>query len=411
MRRRRNGSAYLLVLVTSLLVATIGGAALLAARVQLRAASRGGDIESARAGARAAIDMGRFWIASDPAWRTARSAGTWTSGQSLGAGTFALEVLDPMDGTLGNNPADSVVLRGYGFTGASRQIEELTLVPRRAPLPSLAFGVLSDGTLDLNGGTLICADAPVGSNGNVVARGGATCDADAVAGATISGSIFLGSRVSAAPTSRMPDATAFDYYVANGTTISYGSTSGKIREVVLSPNSNPFNANKNPLGIYVIDCGGNTLELRDCRIVGTLVVLNCKSDSKTTGGVNLAPAVASFPSLLVRGSFRFEHDQSLLTESSGRNYNPPGTPYNGASDIDTADSYPSQVGGLVYISGDVSQKGTTAIDGQLLVRGTLQVTERVVVRYSGAASAAPPPGFFESAQMVPLGGTWARGVR
>ena len=411
MRRRRNGSAYLLILVTSMLVATIGGAALLAARVRLRAASRGGDVESARAAARSAIELGRLWIASDPAWRTARGAGTWTSGQSLNEGTIALQVLDPVDGNLANSTADPVVLRGFGFKGAARQIEELTLVARRTPLPSLAFGLISDGTLDLDGGTIVSSAAPVGSNGNVIGRGGAVYDADVVAGGTISGSSYRGSKTSLAPVSRMPDSTVFDYYIANGTTITYGSTGGKIKDVVLSPNSNPFGAARNAKGIYIIDCGGNALQLDNCRIVGTLVVLNAKSDSKTSNSVNLGPAVANFPSLLVRGSFRFEHKSELLTESSGKNFNPAGTPYNGVSDIDFADSYPSQISGLVYITGDVSQKETSVFDGQLLVKGALQVTNRIVVNYNPAISNDPPPGFFGEAQMIPLAGTWNRAVQ
>src|SRR5262249_45424615 len=149
----------------------------------------------------------------------------------------------------------------------------------------------------------------------------------------------------------------------------------------LSPANNPYGAT-NPNGIYVIDCGGNTINIRNCRIVGTLVLLNARSDSLVDNQVNFAPAVANFPTLMVQGSMTFQYDTTPVSESSAsRNFNPPSTPYNGVSNSTTSDTYPSILNGLVYISGNLSTKNSNALGGPVIVGGTFTANGSISLKY------------------------------
>ena len=53
----------------------------------------------------------------------------------------------------------------------------------------------------------------------------------------------------------MPRPNVFDHYIANGTAIARSALpGGSLSAVLLSPSSNPFGAQTNLRGIYVVDC-------------------------------------------------------------------------------------------------------------------------------------------------------------
>src|SRR5437899_2527869 len=93
---RRRGSAYVMVLAISLLVSVIGVAAMSSLRVQIRATANTNDCEEARLDAQSGIELGRYLINNDSSWRTnLTSGGTIT--RTLGSGTFAVTMIDPVD--------------------------------------------------------------------------------------------------------------------------------------------------------------------------------------------------------------------------------------------------------------------------------------------------------------------------
>src|SRR5205085_1993061 len=102
-------------------------------------------------------------------------------------------------------------------------------------------------------------------------------------------------------------------------------------------------------------------------------LLNPRNDSYFDNEVLMEPAVANYPVLLVKGSIIFQYDTTLLRENAyGGNFNPPGTPYNGVSNNNQTDTYPSILNGLVYVSGDLNVKSADlAIAGPLIVGGNL----------------------------------------
>ena len=95
----------------------------------------------------------------------------------------------------------------------------------------------------------------------------------------------------------------------------------------------------------MIDCGGNRIRSQFSRIVGTLVLLNVGPDSKFFNSVFAAPAAPNYPTLLVQGDFILQFDSGNPLDENwvARNFNPPGTPYEGQEDIDQDDLAPGKV--------------------------------------------------------------------
>jgi hypothetical protein len=158
----------------------------------------------------------------------------------------------------------------------------------------------------------------------------------------------------------------------------------------------------------VIDCGGNRFRAQYSRIVGTLVLLNVGADSRFFNSVLVEPAIANYPSLLVQGSFRVDFVSNSLDESFvARNFNPPGTPYDGQEDSDQTDTYPSTIKGLTYVSGIGSFSFDSNLDGVMVLGGEVQI-DSLSVTYDSTFLTTPPPGFGGPNQLIISPGSWRR---
>ncbi len=116
----RRGSVYLAVLGTAMIVSVLALSALALQRVQNRMLTCSADIRQAQLNAEAAIELGMLAIKNDPNWRSSYPHGTWFTGRPLGIGNCTLKVEDP-DGSLADDPTDSIVLTGIGSAGSSEQ--------------------------------------------------------------------------------------------------------------------------------------------------------------------------------------------------------------------------------------------------------------------------------------------------
>lgn len=416
-----------MVLAVCLLVSIIGTGAILATRVQNRAVAQTADYDRARLYARSAIELGTY-LANQANFRTTYSNGTWIANQKIGDGTLTVQGTNP-NGVLSNADLDPVNLTGYGYKGIAVHKTQVTLVAKPIALNCLNGCATFGGGVSLGGllsGPTISCNQPFSTNGGFTVLTSTLSGPFQYAGLLSLGLLNGGSyTMTAIHPLTLPDSTVFDYYKAQGTSISLSSlpkSSGYylIQKCLLSPTNNPFGGGTNPQGIYVIDGGslGAAFQISNCRIVGTLVLLNANSGSNVQGAVNWAPAISNYPCLMVQsvsgGSFTLQYDSAALSEGTANtNLNPAGTPYNGVSNTTKTDSFPSVINGLIYCSGGlVTATNHSTVKGVIVCGGGLSSSSGTLdLSYDGTYAANPPPGFYQTpVRMVVSPGTWSQGV-
>lgn len=401
----RRGTAYLLVLVTVLITVAVGVSSVMVHRVRRERLDRIADMDRARAVAQAGLELAVAYIQSDGQWRTNRGLGTWMDGESVLDGTVTLVASDP-DGDANDDAADQVTLVSEAVVGSARQAVSATFTPVPVPMTCLQYSSSSGDQTGFNG--------TLGSNGTLASNGSmgallATVNANVIAGGSITGISFNGTTSSNAGTRQHPASSALDWYIANGTPIAYSSLpSGRISSTVIGPNRNPYGST-NAMGIYVIDCGNSNISIRNCRIEGTLVLLNAGNSSTIDQRVNWKPAMEGMPALLVQGRMRIELSSSNLSEAtSTTNFNPSTAPYNGVSDNDMLDTYPSRIEGLLYATDDFVIQGSTTILGQVVATDDITYNGTVTITRSSTYTESPPQGFIARYNLLSDPASFAR---
>lgn len=410
--RFRRGSVYIAVLAVSVMVITIALGAILAVRVQARSVDTLNDAADARLYALSAIELGRLWISQDSNWRSNRPSGAWVTNQSIGRGTLTLEAFDPVDGNIPSGLRDPLVLRGTGVKGQARQKLQVTLNAKPVPLPALRYALHTGGQLRvLSGKQLIAAGATVSTNGSL--RNDGIIVGNVEAGTAVNVGIISGTVTLGAPPKAFPDPGVPEMYAAKGTLINPGNT---IDKQVLSHGRNPWGAT-NPNGVYVIRTTSD-LTIRNTRIYGTLVVI-CPGRKVTLDAqVLLQPYRPDYPVLIVNGNAVFQYTSAgtpLSEAALSTNFNPSGAPYQGSSDTDLTDQYPSEIQGLVHVTGTLSFPQSGVIRGAVICESTALadavdcagVTEIV---YDPNLYANPPEGYTVAVKMLVQPGSWQQCV-
>ncbi|MCX5685286.1 MAG: carbohydrate binding domain-containing protein [Planctomycetota bacterium] len=222
-RRPTRCSIYITVLGAAMLVTLIGLSAMMVIQLQDRAATGVNNSAEARLYARSALEMGMYWIRSDPFWRTHKGNGAWATNVPIGTGTFSLEASDPVDGNVSVGASDPVVLIGTGVKGTARYRMQVRIETAQA-MGSCLEVPLHGGNIDtIDGATLNC-DQIVSSNFNVVGQNGAQIYADVEAHNAITGGTYHQALRTGITARTMPDtSTVMSYYTANGTAIAYNT--------------------------------------------------------------------------------------------------------------------------------------------------------------------------------------------
>jgi hypothetical protein len=403
-----------MVLSVSMILMITGLSALVASRIQRRGSEGGNDLGAASLYAQSAIDLGMYWIENDSAWRTSRGEGSWAVKQLIGQGSFSLEANDLGSTKLleASADTDSVLLTGTGFKGQAEYKLQVTLTPYVRGLDCLEVAL--DAGVDLTFSSTLSCDHTVSANGNIIATGASgTSNLEALG--TIDPGGIVGTQTTLSNPRTLPASTVFDYYVdpLNGTAIDINaleqqSSTALLRRVVLSPASNPYPPyNTNGEGIYIINCAGQDIYIQECRIVGTLVLLNPGPGSDMFSSVNWVSGVPDYPALLVSGDMRISLSSAPLLESPDTgSLNPPGTPYGGVEDTDTTDKYPSLIKGLVYVSGNMTISNDPVFDGVVVVGGSLVAPGNMILQYVANYLDNPPPGFAAPVQIFVSPASW-----
>jgi hypothetical protein len=181
----------------------------------------------------------------------------------------------------------------------------------------------------------------------------------------------------------------------------------EIRGVLLSPESNPWGA-PNANGIYYMDTSGNDLDIEGSRIYGTLVVDAGGGTVNIVARTLLEPASPTFPTLIVNGDVDFQMDSDYTLDEAdwGINFNPPGTPYQGAVDNDQSDAYPAEVFGLVHAYDDVLFTDDVLITGVVLAGDTMISYDSPKIVHDPDIAANPPELYTSYGPPVIVPGGW-----
>src|SRR5687768_14513273 len=108
MKRHRRGTAYMIVVGTSLLVGVMAIGTLGLTRARARAGGESMDATVARQCALDGVEIAKLWIRQDANWRLNRTAGAWATDFVTGPGTVTIEVADPVDGNMALGQHDAL---------------------------------------------------------------------------------------------------------------------------------------------------------------------------------------------------------------------------------------------------------------------------------------------------------------
>lgn len=406
--QRRRGGIYVAVLGVAMLVGVIGLAASASVRVQRRAVGMEHQIAQARENALTGAELALAAIWRDPLWRQDAFQAAITAPFLLPSGRAEVApIVDPVDGNVGNRPTDPIVITSAGIVGSARQVVAVDVAAVSTPMRIASAAIVIAGDLDMSSGSRLAVfGGPLLVGDELEGQGLIDGSADVWLSSwtgRITGSLRTG-----IPMPPMPPADVIDLYASLGTVISVPG--GTIQGRVLGPGVNPFGST-NPDGVYVLNSTGD-VTIRDARIHGTLVVRAPGRMVTLAGSVNLAPARADYPALIVEGNVTIDTSSSPLLEVGVlRNLNPPGAPYMGQTDALLDDAYPSEITGLVHVRGDVAATGSLFISGGLLVdgpSGNLDLKGSIAVEWSPSMVNQPLMGYAASVRMVPVAGTWRR---
>ena len=412
---RRGATLYVTVMGVGMVVATVALAASGVARIAAGSATGRQNGDLAEAAARSGVEYALNWLNRTPDWRTRLDSGVDVGPWPTLSGSFTWRVTDA-DGDLADDPRDHATLRVRGTNRGAVAVYEVDVEPAGRGLTCLEAVVCSAGNVTIDSNARITGTGFVHAAGDVEATG-AQVDLDVEAGGAVNGSAYAGEQLEAATVRETPGDHVFDWYVKVGTEIPYTSLAEFFGErrmdgALLSRDLNTF-GEANPRGVYWIDCGGQSPDLRYSRVLGTLVLLNAGPDTRIGDVLRMQSAPMNYPVLLVQGNLRIDLRGFLtgqqLPEAGIRNYNPPGIPYEGVTDDDRSDTYPACLDGVVYVSGTATFTDDAKLRGVLVAGNVVfEDNETLEATHWPYAWNYPPPGFSAGQGVRPLPGTMRR---
>lgn len=410
-RFARRGSGYVLILGAAALVSVIGLTSLTVSRVQWQAELAGMAAGRARLFARSGIEAAVAYTMVDANWRANYATLASYMPMSLANGSCSVQVSELDGTTLIYNADTPVLLTGTGIVGSPGNPDALTrwsVQAHHAPLDILKTALYSASGVNARGADLDLEDGPIATAGTLTNTG--SIRGDVQAGSVSNWGWISGSVESNVPAKQMPIPAVWDYYNTLPTrvvlpTYAVGSA---VEWVLLGPTSNPWDSSKQSTdGLYYIYPSGD-LRIRDCRIIGTLLVeLPPGRKLIIEHGVLWSPARPDFPSLIVKGICEMRVE-SYVYELGRVNLNPSGAAFEGEWDYDRWDSFSSCLKGLFHVMGSSS---TLFIDTQTRVQGCIIADGYVTIEDSVDLIANPnlylnPPARYRMGSLELDPGTW-----
>lgn len=422
--RRRGSALYMMVLSTALIVSLLGFVGMTLVRIDRQEVVISSELLEARANARSAVELALRELANDPNWRNTYTDEVESTQFSLGTngkGTVSW-ILDDTDDDLTNGDVD-LRLKGVGRVGNTVQVSSVKLSGTATVLDSLQCSVYALGNMTQNSNSTTNL-GPFASDATISITGAVTGDVEGDP-VVITGSVS-GTTTDPGPDRGMPSPTVWDTYLALATTIPYTSfplnpTDPNLREM----DRNLIGATVNPYGptdadgVYYIQIpAGKQLTILDSRIHATLLIeLGDGATFNTSQSCLWDPyAGNNYPCAIVKaaGSANFELKSSpsnLMEGSQPKfNFNPGGEPYDGITDNDKNDQYPSLMRGLYHVIGS-GVHTTLSVDldltGVLVTEGTVTLGANIAVTVNPSIYSNPPLGYSATTgDIEPVMGTW-----
>ena len=456
-RAERKGSAYLAVIGTTLIVATLAMGSLMSVKAQFRSARGAGDAAEAQLLAVSGIEMARLAISKDVNWRSTYSNPGWQPEQTLSAGKYvSWQVVDAGTGGsvlhAGVHPqGDTAPMRvfGKGRVADAVQIRSVEQTLTKVPFTAMFSALHANGNVTLAAGinrSLTVTDGPLTTNGsfsNWINFAG-NVEAQSIIN---SGSIF-GMQTAPAIAKTVPADDVWNIYQPLATTIPWNaayfwydsaSLQWRPRTNILTPTMSQFATPvTNPNGVYyvAVPASVSRIQFDWVRVSGT-ILFDCQGTGTTIhlgGRINWAPARADYPMVIIRNAKFAELDaqgtaaQFTLNEGTNNNaagtanYNPNGFPYGGVSDSDTIDSIESELFGVIHVMGGVGGIPTTTTvcanlctTGCILAPGPLICPEGsatpvdAALTWDSSLLSNPPLGYYKLS-IQPSFGTWRQEI-
>ncbi len=416
-RARRVGAIYVVVVMVSLLVASLAMTAISASHAYIRTINSRSQQQAVELAVMGAVERSVAAINATDNWRrlhqndvfVALASVQHASGETL---ECRYKIIDS-DGDLDDGSQDPCQLFVSVELGDKSFSVSGSLVPNGPPLNCLEYAVASEGTIEVAAMTSMTCDTKIATNSLINAGG--ILVANCYASGNISGNIY-GEQQTLTTRLEFPGDELLSYYQRVGTEISLDSLfqfngTYVLDYFLLSPFENTLTGQLNPHGIYVIDCGGMQIDIGNCRLQCTLVLVNLGRSCNLEDRIFWEPPSASHPALLADGDIALRmKDEPLLEADANFNFNPPSTPYRGASDDSKHSAYPSQVRGLVYSTGQIRTSGllnSPRVWGSLISRGGIQGGIKLQLTHRDQLD-HPPLGFRDFSKVRLLPGTLRR---
>lgn len=391
--RARRATVYVLVLATAAMATAAGVGGIYVHRSRLRSALTAADVERARVLASSGLELALARIEADPDWRINRGSGTWASAIPIGPGRLTVDVIDPVDGAITSSPTDPIVITSSAAVGHARQTLSAQIDMAAVPHSVLACAAYGRSSVYFDAST-VTADGVIASGSGMSALL-AWIHAPVEAAGSIGGLTYFQQMRSNQPPRIAPGPSVVSIWSSRGAPIPYGSIpSATLQRMLIAPGVSIHGSAASAQGVYVVDCAGGPLTIRDLRIYGTLVVLNT-SGVTVTGSVRIDPATAGHPSLIVQGQLRLQLSTSSLSESTiNLNLNPAGAPFQGTTNNHKNDNYASGISGIVLATDDIRVDSTLTMTGCLISLDDLLFRATTNLTPDPGLTATPTPGFF-----------------
>ena len=388
---RRGAAIYTIVVFNALLVGVLGLSALSIVRIERKQSLASSDQLIARENAASAVAAAMARIKADTGWRSTFAHNTESTAINFGTGSATWRLVDMVDTSLSNNARHGVFVDGIGRCGTATWIERVEALQPEVPLPTLACAIHSNGRCTIDSGhSLTVINGTASTNGELkvdgAVIGSAQCNTKTSIG-SVSGTLTTGLAARESPAS----STLFATYRDQATALSYA---GGMNHDLLGPGANTYSGlSTNPDGIYYINCGSSTLNIDGSRVQGTLVV---KGNVQINDNVFLQFNKREAPVLIVDGSLTLNCDSSrFLSEADeGQNFNPMTSLFQGNGDLDTTEVYPSEIWGLVHVTGNVTINEPSRVVGMMLIDGEVRVSDQAVIQADPTIIFAPPTGYW-----------------